>query len=117
MAKGRFPTGGMTGGASMNNMIKQAQKMQENLLKAQQEIEEASYDITAGGGAINLTINGANKITKIQIDPEIVDPDDVEMLEDLMMSAFNEAIKTVEKEKSEKMGKVTGGFGGMGGLF
>ncbi len=117
MAKGRFPMGGMPGGASMNNMIKQAQKMQENLLKAQQEIEEASYDITAGGGAINLTINGANKITKIQIDPEIVDPDDVEMLEDLMMSAFNEAIKTVEKEKSEKMGKVTGGFGGMGGLF
>jgi DNA-binding YbaB/EbfC family protein len=117
MAKGRFPMGGMPGGANMNNMIKQAQKMQENLLKAQQEIEEASYDITAGGGAINLTINGANKITKIQIDPEIVDPDDVEMLEDLMMSAFNEAIKTVEKEKAEKMGKVTGGFGGMGGLF
>jgi len=117
MAKGRFPMGGMPGGASMNNMIKQAQKMQENILKAQQEIEEATYDISAGGGAVNLTINGSNQITKIEIDPDVVDPDDVEMLEDLIMSAFNEAIKTVEKEKAEKLGKVTGGLGNMGGLF
>ena len=117
MAKGRFPMGGMPGGANMNNMIKQAQKMQQDLLKAQQEMEEATYDVSAGGGAINLTINGSNQITKLQINPDVVDPDDVEMLEDLIMSAFNEAIKTVEKQKSDKLGKLTGGFGGMGGLF
>ncbi|MBE7029017.1 MAG: YbaB/EbfC family nucleoid-associated protein [Clostridia bacterium] len=117
MAKGRFPMGGFPGGGNMNNMIKQAQKMQENLVKAQQEIEEASYDISAGGGAVNLTINGNNQITKISINPEVVDPDDVEMLEDLIMSAFNEAIKKVEKEKSEKLGKLTGGMGNFGGLF
>ena len=117
MAKGRFPMGGMPGGASMNNMIKQAQKMQENILKAQQEIEEASYDITAGGGAVSLTINGANQITKISINPDVVDPDDVEMLEDLIMSAFNEAVKKVEKEKTEKLGRLTGGMGNLGGLF
>ena len=117
MAKGRFPMGGMPGGGNMANMIKQAQKMQENLLKAQQEIEEATYDISAGGGAINLTINGSNQITKLQINPDVVDPNDVEMLEDLIMSAFNEAIKTVESKKTEKLGRVTGGLGNMGGLF
>lgn len=117
MAKGRFPMGGLPGGGNMNNMIKQAQKMQENLIKAQQEIEEATYDISAGGGAVNLTINGSNQITKISINPEVVDPDDVEMLEDLIMSAFNEAVKTVEKEKADKLGKLTGGMGGLGGLF
>ena len=117
MAKGRFPMGGIPGGGNMNNMIKQAQKMQENILKAQQEIEEATYDITAGGGAVNLTVNGSCQITKLQINPDVVDPDDVEMLEDLIMSAVNEAVKTVEAKKTEKLGRVTGGFGGMGGLF
>ncbi|MBE7014081.1 MAG: YbaB/EbfC family nucleoid-associated protein [Ruminococcaceae bacterium] len=116
MAKGRFPMGGMPGG-NMNNMIKQAQKMQENLIKAQQEIEEATYDISTGGGAVNLTINGNNQITKISINPDVVDPDDVEMLEDLIMSAFNEAVKKVEKEKTEKLGRLTGGMGNLGGLF
>ena len=115
MAKGRFPMGGMPGG-NMNNMIKQAQKMQENLIKAQQEIEEATYDISTGG-AVNLTINGNNQITKISINPDVVDPDDVEMLEDLIMSAFNEAVKKVEKEKTEKLGRLTGGMGNLGGLF
>ena len=116
MAKGRFPMGGMPGG-NMNNMIKQAQKMQENLLKAQKELEEATYDITAGGGAISLTITGDNQITNISINPDVVDPDDVEMLEDLIMSAFNEAIKKVEKEKGDRMSKLTGGMGNLGGLF
>lgn len=118
MAKGRFSMpGGMPGGANMNNMIKQAQKMQENLIKAQQEFEEESYEISAGGGAVTIVINGNNEIKSLSIKPEVVDPDDIEMLEDLMISAFNEAIKKVEKEKTDKMSKLTGGLGNFGGLF
>ena len=115
--KARLPQGFGGGPSNMQGMIKQAQKMQENLLKAQKELEEATYDVTAGGGAISLTITGDNQITNISINPDVVDPDDVEMLEDLMMSAFNEAIKKVEKEKGEKMNKLTGGMGSLGGLF
>ena len=109
---------GLKGGNNnMQNLMRQAQKMQENLLKAQKELEEATSDVTAGGGAISLTITGDNQITNISINPDVVDPDDVEMLEDLMMSAFNEAIKKVEKEKGDKMSKLTGGMGNLGGLF
>ena len=109
MAKGRFPMGGLPGGGNMNNMIKQAQKMQENLIKAQQEIEEAVYDISAGGGAVNLTINGSNQITKISINPEVVDPDDVEMLEDLIVAAYNDAKAKADDMKANKLGA----FGGL----
>ena len=93
MAKGRFPMGGMPGGGNMNNMIKQAQKMQENLLKAQKELEESTYEVTAGGGAISLSITGENQITSISINPDVVDPDDIEMLQDLIVAAANEALR------------------------
>lgn len=116
MARQRFPMGGM-GGMNMNNMIKQAQKMQEDLLKAQESFDAEVMEITSGGGAVKLKISGKNEIQELKLDPEVVDPEDVEMLEDLIVAAVNEGIKTVEKAKQEKIGKVTGNLGGMPGLF
>ncbi|MBU5449890.1 YbaB/EbfC family nucleoid-associated protein [Acetivibrio sp. MSJd-27] len=116
MARQKFPMGGM-GGMNMNNMIKQAQKMQEDLLKAQESFDAEVMDVTSGGGAVKLKISGKNEIQELKLDPEVVDPEDVEMLEDLIVAAVNEGIKTVEKAKQEKMGKVTGNLGGMPGLF
>lgn len=113
MAKGRFPMGGMPGGGNMANMIKQAQKMQENILKAQQEIEEATYDISAGGGAVSLTINGSSQITKLQINPDVVDPDDVEMLEDMVLAALQDALTQAEELSNELLGPLAGA----GGMF
>ena len=116
MAKGRFPMGGMPGG-NMQQMIKQAQKMQENLLKAQEEFDEKLFEASSGGGAVTIKISGKNEIKELKINPEVVDPDDVEMLEDLVISAVNEAVKTVEKAKAGSMNKVAGGLGNLGGLF
>ena len=116
MARQKFPMGGM-GGMNMNNMIKQAQKMQEDLLKAQESFDAEVMDVTSGGGAVKLKFSGKNEIQELKLDPEVVDPEDVEMLEDLIVAAVNEGIKTVEKAKQEKMGKVTGNLGGMPGLF
>ena len=111
MAKGGFR--GMPGGGNQMNMMKQAQKMQQDLLKMQQELESKSYEFTAGGGVVKATINGSKKLESIVIDPEAVDPDDVEMLEDLMLSAVNEAIRQAETMANSEMSKVTGGMGGM----
>ena len=116
MAKGRFPRGGMPGG-NMQQMLKQAQKMQENLLKAQEEFDEKLFEASSGGGAVTIKISGKNEIKELKINPEVVDPDDVEMLEDLVISAVNEAVKTVEKSKADSMNKVAGGLGNLGGLF
>ena len=91
MAKrGGFP-GGMPG--NMNNIMKQAQKMQKQMEQAQAELESSEYTATSGGGAVEVTISGTKEITKIKLDPEVVDPDDIEMLEDLVMAAVNEAIR------------------------
>ncbi len=116
MARPKFPMGGM-GGMNMNNMLKQAQKMQEDLLKAQESFDAEVMEITSGGGAVQLKITGKNEIQELKIDPEVVDPEDVEMLEDLIVAAVNEGIKTVEKAKQERIGRVTGNLGGMSGLF
>ena len=108
--RGGFP-GGMHG--NMNNIMKQAQKMQKQMEEAQAQLEESSYTATSGGGAVEVTISGKKEITSIKFDPEVVDPDDIEMLEDLTMAAVNEAIRKIEEVSAQKMSKITGGMGGL----
>ena len=108
---------GMGGGPqNMNAMIKQAQKMQEDMEALQAELDEREYDISAGGGVVNVKINGKKEILAIDIKPEIVDPDDIETLSDILVAAVNEAIKRVEDTNSAEMSKVTGNMS-MPGLF
>lgn len=109
--------GGMPGGMNMNNLVKQAQKMQKQMEKMQQELEEKTIETTAGGGAIKVIITGKKEIKEIKINPEVVDPDDVEMLEDLVLTAVNEAIRQAEEMVSSEMNKITGGINMPGGLF
>ncbi|MBQ8163733.1 MAG: YbaB/EbfC family nucleoid-associated protein [Clostridia bacterium] len=101
-------------GPSMNEMIKQAQKMQEDMQAKQLELENKEYDVSAGGGVVKIKINGKREILSIDIAPEIVDPDDIETLSDIMVAAVNEAIKKVNSDADEEMKKVTGPLGGMG---
>ncbi len=103
-------------GPSMNEMLKQAQKMQEDVAKLQEELEAREYDISAGGGAVNIKINGKKEILALDIAPEIVDPDDVETLSDILIAAINEAITRVEKTADAEMSKVTGGMPGFPGM-
>lgn len=113
MAKrGGFP-GGMPG--NMNNLMKQAQKMQKQMEENQKQLEEKSFTATAGGGAVEITISGKKEVTKVKLQEDVVDPDDIEMLEDLIMAATNEALRKVEEETSSAMSKITGGMGGLGG--
>ena len=109
-------------GPSMNAMIKQAQKMQEDMAAKQAELEEREYDISAGGGAVRIKINGKKEIVNLEIEPEIVDPDDIEMLEDLITAAVNEAMRTADSTGEEEMAKISSSLNipnipGMGGLF
>ena len=115
MAKGGFPRG-MGGGGNMNQMIKQAKKMQEQMLKMQEEMEENEYEATAGGGAVSVKVSGKRELTSISIKQDVVDPDDVEMLEDLIMAAVNEALRKVEESSADEMSKLTGGLN-IPGLF
>ncbi len=111
MAKrGGFPGGAMPG--NMNNLMKQAQRMQRQMEEEQKALEEKEITATAGGGAVAVTITGRKEITKVTLSPEVVDPDDVEMLEDLIMAATNEAIRQVEELSQQSMAKITGGMGG-----
>jgi len=117
MAKGGFPRGGMPGGgANMNQMLKQAKKMQEQMMKMQEEMEEKVYEATAGGGAVSVKVNGKREIQKISLSADVVDPDDIEMLEDLVMAAVNEALRKVEESSADEMSKLTGGLN-IPGLF
>ncbi len=119
MAKQKFPMGkmgGMGGMGNMNNMIKQAQKMQQDMLKMQEEIEQAEFEATAGGGVITVKMSGSKELLSVNIKPEAVDPDDVEMLEDLILTAINDAIKQVDEANNSKMSKLTGGMN-IPGLF
>lgn len=106
-------------GPSMNEMLKQAQKMQEDMQKKQAELEEKEYEVSAGGGVVKVKINGRREVLNIDIAPEIVDPDDIETLSDILVAAVNEAIKKVNADSDAEMGKVTGALGGMGfpGMF
>ena len=115
--KARLPQGYGGGAGNMQSMMKQAQKMQEDMAAKQEELEAREYDISAGGGVVNVKINGKKEILSISLSPEIVDPDDVETLEDILVAAVNEAIKRVEDTNSEEMSKITGGIGNMPGMF
>ena len=106
MAKGGF-RGGMGGG----NMMKQAQKMQEEFMKMQQELESKEFTSTVGGGAVKATMIGTRALKSIEIDPSAVDPDDVEMLQDLVLSAVNEAMRMAEEATNSEVSKLTGGMG------
>lgn len=116
MAKGGFRGGPYGGGRGMNmNMIKQAQKIQQDMLKMQAEAEEKEYEASAGGGAVTARVNGKKELLSINIDPGVVDPEDVEMLQDLIVAAVNEAIRKADASIAESMSKLTGGLN-LGGL-
>ena len=101
----------------MNNMIKQAQKMQKDMMKVQEELELRQIEASAGGGAVTVVVTGKKELVSIAIKPEVVDPEDVEMLQDLILAAVNEAIRKAEEMVSGEMGKLTGGLGLPGGMF
>jgi DNA-binding YbaB/EbfC family protein len=118
--KVRIPQGmGGMGGGNMQSMLKQAQKMQEDMAAMQAELEAREYEVAAGGGVVSVKINGKKEILSVKLSEEIVDPDDIETLEDLIVAGVNEAIKKVEGDASAEMSKITGGMSipGMGGLF
>ena len=116
MAKrGGFPGGGMGMPGNMNNLMKQAQKMQRQMEENQKELEEKEFTAAAGGGAVEVTVSGKKEITKVKLSEEVVDPDDIEMLEDLIMAATNEALRKCEEESQAQMSKITGGLSGLGG--
>lgn len=110
MARGKFP-GGMGGNmGNMGNMMKQVQKMQQDMEKVQGELEEKQVEATSGGGAVTVVATGKKNIVSIKIKPEVVDEDDIEMLEDLIIAAVNEALRSAEEMVNKEMSKVTGGL-------
>lgn len=111
MGKGR---GGYSGGmpGNMGNLMKQAQKMQRQMEEATKELEEKEVTATAGGGAVEVTVSGKKEVVKVKLSEEVVDPDDIEMLEDLIVAATNEALRQVEELSQQSMSKITGGLGG-----
>ena len=117
--KARLPKEYTQGPSSMQGMIKQAQKIQEDMAALQEDLDNREYEIKAGGGVVTVKINGKLEVLSIGIEPEIVDPDDIETLSDILTAAVNEAIKKVNTINSDEMGKVTGGLNvpGMPGLF
>jgi DNA-binding protein, ybaB/ebfC family len=103
--------GGFRGGQpNMNNMMKQMKKMQEEMEKTQADIEEKEFESTSGGGVVKATVNGKREVTSLKIDPDVIDPEDSEMLEDLVIAAVNDAMKRADEYSSESMGKLTGGL-------
>ena len=111
MAKrGGFPGGAMPG--NMNNLMKQAQRMQRQMEEGQKELETKEFTATAGGGAVEVTVSGKKEIVSVKLSEEVVDPEDIEMLQDLIVAATNEALKQAEEASAQLMGKMTGGFGG-----
>lgn len=117
MAKrGGFPGGAMGMPGNMNNLMKQAQKMQRQMEESQKALEEKEYTASAGGGAVEITVSGKKEITKVTLAEEVVDPDDIEMLQDLIMAATNEALRKMEEDTQNTMSRLTGGMG-MGGGF
>ncbi len=116
MAKRGGFAGGMPG--NMNNLMKQAQRMQRQMEETTKELETKEYTANAGGGAVSVTVSGKKEVVSVKLSQEVVDPDDIEMLEDLIMAATNEAFRQMEAESGEAMAKLTGGLGGaMGGGF
>ena len=112
MAKrGGFPGGAMPG--NMSNLMKQAQRMQRQMEEGQKELETKEFEATAGGGAVSVTVSGKKEIVKVSLAEEVVDPDDIEMLQDLIVAATNEALRKADEASSELMGRMTGGLGGL----
>ena len=101
---------------NMNKLMKQVQKMQKDMVKLQEELQEKTVEATAGGGVVKVVVSGKKQLVSIEIDPEVVDPDDVEMLQDLVMAATNEALQKAEDMVTDEMNKLTGGIN-MPGLF
>ena len=114
--KSRVPKQFQGGGQDMNSMIHQARKMQDQITALQEDIEQRTFDATAGGGAVAVTVTGKKTIQSITLKPEVVDPEDIEMLQDLIISAVNEAIANVEETTENEMSKITGGVA-LPGLF
>ena len=114
MAKGGFR--GMPGGMNQAAMMKQAQKMQQDMIRMQEEMENKTYSSSAGGGMVTATVNGKHQVLAIEIKPEAVDPDDVEMLQDMIMAAVNEAMRTADVDAQNTMARLTGGLN-LGGMF
>ena len=114
--RGGFPGMGGFGGMNINQLMKEAKKMQADIEKSQTELQAKEFDATAGGGAVSVKVTGSKEIKEITIKKDVVDPDDVEMLEDLVLSAVNEAMKKADEETANKMGKITGGLN-IPGLF
>ena len=111
MAKrGGFPGGAMPG--NMNNLMKQAQRMQRQMEEGQKELETKDFTAAAGGGAVEVTVNGKKEVVSVKLSEEVVDPDDVEMLQDLIVAATNEALRKAEEASANLMGRMTGGLGG-----
>ena len=115
MAKGGYRGNPMMGGGMNMNMMKQAQKLQQDMLKMQAEMEAKEYEATVGGGVVTAKVNGKHEVLALTIDPDAVDPDDVEMLQDMVMAAVNEALREGEKTREETMSKMAPA--GMGGMF
>lgn len=115
MAKGKFNMGGGGMPPNMANLMKQAQKMQENLAMAQEDLAKKTYQTTAGGGAVSVTINGSGKIVELTIDESVLD--DAEMVADLVTAAVNQAVENKDKDKDSTLGGLTGGMGNFGGLL
>lgn len=116
MAKrGGFPGGGMPG--NMNNLMKQAQKMQRQMEEKTKELEDKTFEASSGGGAVTVIVSGKKEVLSVKLSEEVVDPDDIEMLEDLIVAATNEALKKQEEASQQVMGSLTGGLGGLNGGF
>ena len=117
MAKNNFR--GMPGGMNQAAMLKQAQKMQQDMLRMQEEMENKTYTATAGGGMVSATVNGKHEVLNLEIKPDAVDPEDVEMLQDMIIAAVNEALRAADADAANNMSRLTGGMnlGGLGGLF
>ena len=114
MARGGFP--GMMGGANMQQLARQAQKLQQQMTQMQEQLDAREFEVTSGGGMVTARVNGKRELLSLTIKPEAVDPDDVEMLEDMVLAAVNEALRTAAETVEREMGKLTGGMG-MPGLF
>ncbi|UFT99460.1 YbaB/EbfC family nucleoid-associated protein [Radiobacillus kanasensis] len=107
----------MRGGGNMNKMMKQMQKMQKDMMKAQEDLQEMSFEASAGGGMVKVVANGKKEIVEVEIKEEVVDPDDVEMLQDLIITATNDVLKQVEDKTNDTMGQFTKGLNLPGGMF
>ena len=114
MAKGGFR--GMPGGGNQAAMMRQVQKMQQDMIRMQEEMEAKTYEAAAGGGMVKATVNGKHEVVGLEINPEAVDPDDVEMLQDMVIAAVNEAMRAADTDSANNMSKLTGGLN-LGGLF